>query len=376
MILIHDSYGDGGMTKKIGILTLPLVENFGGILQAVALYGFLDSKGYDVSFLKNSHNYTEKWDIKKFFKFISLKTIRESIYIYRKVSGNAPFLREYLPQQTRLLKYKSDYEAVNSAYGFDAVVVGSDQVWRWEYIQNGYRRYFLDFIDAKSTKKIAYAASFGTSAWESPELRPEIVKLLRDFRAISTREFDGVDICKTLGRSDCVHVLDPTLLVPASFYERFTSPPVIGRENKYILSYILDKGPQVDGLLHKIQVDTGGEIPVLAIGLDAKLTVDKWVDLFSKASYIVTDSYHGLLFSIIFKKKFTVVVNRKRGASRFDTVLSLFNLQHRAIELDYIKNGFVSGFFDCDINYGLVSGVLDEHRNISSNYLIEAIENG
>src|SRR5690606_38187267 len=138
---------------------------------------------------------------------------------------------------------------IKSTEGFDAIIVGSDQVWRYKYVGKNFRYYFLDFI-TKPTKKISYAASFGIDNWEGPnDTVPLISRLLADFQAISVREDSGVVICKeTFGVDDTRHVLDPTFLPEIEFYDNIIDVEGISKTIQ-LFSYVLDKGKHINQTL-------------------------------------------------------------------------------------------------------------------------------
>jgi hypothetical protein len=138
----------------------------------------------------------------------------------RRKKFHRPFIEKEIFKISQDLYTKQDLEIFAKDEKFDAIIVGSDQVWRKAYINDKYyKSYFLDFVDGTKTKKIAYAASFGKDYWEGKEDIDDISKLLSDFTAVSTREKSGLAICKnSFGFNDAKHVLDPTMLMDKEFY--------------------------------------------------------------------------------------------------------------------------------------------------------------
>lgn len=361
--------------KKIGILTLPLIDNYGGILQAVALYSFLASKGYDVVSIRNDFFISRQlWKrLAVFFleriPFQDLKGFR-GCYIKKKIHDE--FINKFMPNRTRAIGCRHDLINLVRDYSFDSVIVGSDQVWRWDYIQDDYKRYFLDFVNADQTRKIAYAASFGKSTWQASEFNEEVSHLLRDFYAISVRETDALTICQALGRVDSKFVLDPTLLVRPEFYDSFIKRKKAKEERKRLLIYILDENDTKDTFVKQAKTILGYEL--VCLGLGADLSVPDWLESFSQASFIITDSFHGMVFSILFNKQFVVIGNPVRGLSRFESMLEIFNLKDRMIrDGDNIGNS-LDYFINNIIDYQSVNEKLSILRNQSEFFLVSAID--
>ncbi len=324
------------ITLKIGILTHPLTENYGGILQAAALYGYLTAQGHDVLLLRRHRN-RPMWKNLLIFlaEHLPFQNIRNYKYLARKRRKQRPFIDNYIPSKTGLLYNTRQLKRALRDNPVDAIIVGSDQVWRMASINDGYfTNYFLDFA-GDDVKKISYAASFGVDHWEAPARVSEVRALLQRFKAVSVREETGVTICRNnFDRIDCQLVLDPTLLVSREFYEKFTIDS--GQAgNGYLLSYILDSSKEKALILEKVlnMQKSGWEFKDI-FAKDKILTVAEWIQEFSAASYVVTDSFHGMVISIIFQKNFVVVANRKRGLARFLSLGAMLGLEDRIIESD------------------------------------------
>ena len=212
---------------KIGILTQPLYMNYGGLLQAYALQTILKNEGHEVWIIQRIHAYNYSWLYQQmsWLKFL-LKQIA-SIIAGKKTLKQAKkdtadsrlytmaFTCKYISPRSRLLSTDEALKNFVSKMDFDAFVVGSDQVWRPKYSPNIYN-YFLDFAENLKVKRVAYAASFGTSDWEfSEEETQKCRSLIQKFDLVSVRENDGVILCSEyLDRNDAKWVLDPTMLLP------------------------------------------------------------------------------------------------------------------------------------------------------------------
>ena len=230
--------------------------------------------------------------------------------------------------------------------GFEACVVGSDQVWRKAY-SPCLPNYFLDFLEKDdAVRKVAYAASFGLDDPDfSSKDMTEAQRLIKHFHAISVRELSGVSICRNLLHVEAVHVLDPTLLLEKDDYRRVAgiTPPVTDTE-KEIFCYFLDINEEKEHLRKHtsaaLQLKTASGMPPKAGTAENLLddpatctfpAVEEWLQHFSKAAFVLTDSFHGCVFSIIFNKPFIAFSNSGRGNARFNSLLETFGLQARLV---------------------------------------------
>ena len=363
------------MKKKIGILTLPLNNNYGGMLQAFALYQFLKNQNHD-AYLIQKEAYRPKWKrwtigLLEKIPFQDLKKYRSTAI---KNKYHRPFIDKYISEKTKAIYTTKELEAVSLEHDFDAVIVGSDQVWRLEYIDDGYfSSYFLDFIKPPKTLKISYAASFGKDTWEDTVKAPLVEELLHKFDAISTREISGVQVCaQQFKLNECAHVLDPTLMVDRSVYDCFLTPPS-SSHNKTLLTYILDHNQNKNNILD----DVTNNLPELHTLVQIykndqhtpQFTVAQWVNLFADADFIVTDSFHGMVFSIIFNKQFVVIGNNNRGLARFSSLLSMLGLESRLV-IDNAEYD-IPGLMQQKIDYTVIESVLSNLKR-QSKYFLES----
>ena len=310
---------------KIGILTLPLHTNYGGILQAYALQTILKDMGHDVKVIDGGIHNVPIWKmIIRYVKQIikcSKNIKNEQIYGFQ--------IRKFVKQNIDLLPSK--YCFTNDT--FDAIIVGSDQVWRQAYTEN-IEYYFLDFAKEWNIKRIAYAASFGIDFWDYSVEKTELCKeLLSLFNYVSVREESGIRLCKEYFNTEATMMLDPTLLLTTEYYR------AIGKKNKVkikgkLLSYILDATEEKYKVLNSMK--EAYNVDSYSLNTQSSLfnqypTIEYWIDGFSKAEYVFTDSFHGCVFSLIFNVPFIVYGNKERGMARFTSLLKLINLEDRLI---------------------------------------------
>lgn len=264
--------------------------------------------------------------------------------------------------------------------GFDGFIVGSDQVWRPKYSWGVLDHAFLDFCIDSNMKKIAYAASFGTDDFEfSDEERARYTKLLKGFDGISVREAGGVKICRDYFDAKALHVLDPTLLLSKVDYMKLAGIGENERPRGGLMSYILDDSPETDSLVSQIAKEKGLS-PYRANSRyedhDAPLkeriqpSISNWLRAFYNSDFVVTDSFHACVFSIIFGKTFVVLGNQERGMSRFHSLLDMFGCRHHLI-MDPSE-------YDPNADYSIPASVADtisSWRELSMRFLKTHLEN-
>lgn len=243
---------------------------------------------------------------------------------------------------------KYDYAGMreNNKY-IDTFVVASDVLWFYDaMIQTGYT-HMLDFVD-DNKKKIAYAASFGKIDKFIPqEEMPKVKQLLSRFDAISMREQQGVEVLSGRFGLNAVRVLDPVFICDIKEWDEVIANAKLKLEGNYVFAYLMDPTPERARELKKFadrhncrlvtipdrQNNYQRKAEILAdYGLLQNASLEDFLYCFKHAKYTVTDSFHGLCFSIIFRKPFYALINRARGASRFENLAQIFNLSDRLIE--------------------------------------------
>lgn len=345
---------------RVGILTQPLYCNYGGIVQCYALQTILKRMGHDAVVLQREWNrsYTIKGAVFYYAKHI-LKMIlgrKESWHYY--VSQEK---RDYIARNTYRFIEANINPRSNKCYTteqlmreverleLDAIIVGSDQVWRPDY-SPCQPNYFLDFVLAGSPiKRISYAASFGGDKWDwDSELANQCATLLQKFDAVSVREKSGIRLCKEHFKVDAVQVLDPTMLLNPDDYRAVVGKPRVGRGN--LFNYVLDRSIEKQNIIKTIENNTGKTSFCSMPELDDSVynlygdidksvypPVEDWISAFFEAEMVVTDSFHGTVFSIIFNKPFWVIGNEGRGMARFETLLGMYGLENRMINARTVK---------------------------------------
>lgn len=368
---------------RIGILTLPLHTNYGGILQAYALQTVLERMGHQVDVFnkvlkkeklpwwKKPFSYTKRF-IKKFL----LKDKNTFVFLeeewYNSLSEQRKLTNIFINKNIHQRLINSFGEIHNGDY--DAIIVGSDQVWRnsmfhtWGHVKD--EDAYLGFTKGWNIIRISYAASFGTNSIEvAPENLQSCSQAIARFKAVSIREESGISICKDFLNSNAVWMPDPTLLLTENDYKRLFNQSITSYHN--LLSYVLDVTEDKQSLVNKLskernlEVRNMNKVGTWHIGMKAEpqRPVDEWLKAFFEADYVVTDSFHACVFSILFHKQFTVIANKERGLDRFTTLLDIFGLKDRLIYSsdEYKKLP--------DIDYAKIDIKVNEVRNRGYNFL-------
>lgn len=354
------------------ILTHPLLCNYGGIMQAFAMQTVLRQFGYKpitVNWLSQTKTFKKRLTLSKKIKSIITGGWKKFICCDRDVwlrpwIGNPdsplyddklydqkfqslaaelrrdcihtiPFIRKHI-KQTRLISYE-DFSKKAAAYtGFRHYVVGSDQIWRSTSFPD-VKTCFLNFLPPDNTaKKVAYAASFGLNwlvGYTDADIQ-QTKELLQRFDAVSLREESGVTICQEeLKKQDAIWKPDPTLLLTADDYRKLFSCKE--KTERSLFCYILDDTRNKLLMRQKIADKLGLRINLFRLPDDQEhftaRPVEEWLAGIESASFVIADSFHGIVFSIIFRKNFIAVGNEKRGLTRFLSLLKMFRLEHRLV---------------------------------------------
>ncbi|MDD6200649.1 MAG: polysaccharide pyruvyl transferase family protein [Firmicutes bacterium] len=266
-----------------------------------------------------------------------------------------------------------------------AFVSGSDQLFNptlWEYSGP---QYFLNY--AKSTNKIvSYASSFGNEFYDNRNLRVPMGYWLRRFDALSVRESYGVDICKNIFGLDAKKVMDPVFLCDVKEYEKLAQQSGIHKTYDYLLSFFLDPDESKKNAILYLSRSLGMpyinllnatdfEKNMEKLGLDntkADIDIEEWLFYYQNADFVITDSFHGTCFAIIFRKKFISVANKKRGANRFVSLLEEAGLMDRLV-MDITEIEQRPELLD-DIDYEKVYDTLNPKIQESFRWLENAIK--
>lgn len=354
----------------IGLMTTWFARNYGAIFTAYALYAKLEELGYTVLML---HKPLELWDRDYF------STEKNTIAI--------DFGKKHYNVSKEYSIYEGDRHLALLNNHCDIFMTGSDQLWNPKiYAKRFY--YFMDFVDDKR-KKIAYATSIGASKFEGEESeKPKISYLLSRFDDISVREQEAVEVCVKEYDVEATQVIDPVFLLDKSYYEEMVNRVEVskGEKKEYIFAYILDgnleKKKIIDKIVEKynlpIVCSYDIEWPQISRDIlnypDAQIsTPEEWLWYIKNAKLILTDSFHGACFSIIFNKEFLCFGNKLRGINRFKELFSMLGIQKRLITQDDNQERIILKFLDKKINYKRVNYYIEKERERSQKWLLHAL---
>jgi hypothetical protein len=344
------------MKKKIGIVTFwNSEENYGQILQCYALQKFLKTQkggGYDIFLIRTE---TARGFFQKLKRWLPLLlgfhfcTIRRKIrgkfifFVFRNINRKHPryfedFRNKYIISTEKI--YTISELKRNPPFA-NIYICGSDQIWNVLGSAHGLLPlYFLDF--GGNCKRISYAASFGglyTS--DIPDhIIKKIASYLKRFDAISVREPRAIDICAKAGRDDAVCVPDPTLLLSQAEYMEILKPFKLSGK-KYLFIYFLWEKSSADiKKIYRFAHENNLDVVYVACQRNVNRgmnrvypTIEQWLFLVKNAEYVVTDSFHGTVFSIKMNRKFyTILISSgwyQRNNERIYTLLDRYKLRHR-----------------------------------------------
>jgi len=360
---------------KIAVLTYNLGMNYGGILQAYAMLETLKRLGHQpkLQYIKSKYKHTWKGLIKIYVlsnftsRYNNLK-YEEEIY-----QNTFEFIEKYINPKSKSLETYEDFASI-SANSYDAYIVGSDQVWRarmFKYIDYA----FFDFVKSDKPIFLSYAPSFGVDTWDyTKEETLKYKQQIQRFSGVSVREDSGIELCKKYFEKEATHVLDPTMLLTADDYRKLIKAENEPKHNGELLNYILDESNEKKELIDMVSK----ELNIKPFKINAKSynsknledmvypTVTSWIKGFDDAKYVVTDSFHGCVFAILFNKPFIAYGNAQRGMARFKSLLNMFDLEDRLVcSMNEISDNKIKQ----SIDWNSVNKKIENQKKRSINYL-------
>lgn len=365
---------------KIAILTLPFHTNYGGILQAYALQTVLERMGHQVVHLQPYVEYPP------LYSFWKMPLVWGKRLLKKYLGGESEYPvfadpRKWVRQHTDVfiasyihLKYlRSDEWNAISMQDYDAIIFGSDQIWRPIYAFP-IEKYFGSFLEESSIKRIAYAASFGTEENEyTVDQIQQCADLLSRFSAVSVRENLAVPICKERFGINTVHMIDPTMLLDVDDYKYLFEKLNASKCEGNLAVYVLDENSQTnmfvakiskEKLLNPIRINSKVESHDAPLTERIQPPLEQWLKAFNDVEFVITDSFHACVFSILFHKPFICIGNKKRGTSRFNSLLEMFGLTNRMVDINNFNLDEVS-----DIDWTFVDSVLLKKRSEAKLFL-------
>jgi len=362
---------------KVGILTFHRSNNYGAVLQTYALQTVLDQLGITSQIIDYVRPGKKELFFSPWWGFKNCIINGFTLIHYSKI-----ILRNARFEEFRKIffhispkSYYSCEELEKALPEVDAFICGSDQIWRPVLDKNQLRVYYLDFINSKEVKKIAYAPSFGVST-VSEEFMQFTQPLISDIPYLSVREKTGQQIISQASGREAQIVLDPSLLLQSEDWSRIALPPSV--DPPYVLVYCLSQRRNFCDLVKHVKKITG--LPVVVISPHALNLIpeadhvifeagpQEFVGLFANASCICTNSFHGTAFSLIYRRPFWATPIRLAN-SRLADLLNMTGLSDRQV-------GGAEDFPDAplEIDYSKAGKLLDEARSNSIRFLKNALQ--
>lgn len=363
-------------------------NNYGQLLQCYALQKVLRQLGHKPYLIRYGFH-------QKFFHWLKAENfftnggLRMTYQQFKKwlrsrkdtsERGFDTFRKEHLIKSLRC--YNSLAELQQHPPKARCYITGSDQVWAQLLSIDDNKSFFLDF-GPQNVKRIAYASSFAVNDYPS-ELKGELAEQLRRFDAVSVREQSGVRICKELGYEASL-VLDPTLLLAAEQYKNLKKEPSI---SNYCFVYQVNVSSKEE-LYWDVFADYNRKKdfvtvatfanPIYDIDMEflagaryVNPSIELWLGYICNASYVLTSSFHGVAFSLLFHKPFVVCLRKEglfAGNDRVITLLEMLNLSDRVMQ----DGKRAEDIIEKPIDWEKVDAVLSQKRNESLAFLNNSI---
>lgn len=364
---------------KVANITLHATNNYGSVFQTLATEKIFENLGCEVEtidYIRETAQLDSCWKILKHGgPGWKIKMKQLVLHYFPKSKGmRVERLNAFRQKHLHLTKrrYLSDQELEEHIPEADIYCTGSDQTWNTE-IQHGVPRAFFLAFAPEGKKRIAFSASFGI--YELPERdKAEVKELLSKYSAISVRETSGKKILDALGFIDSVQVLDPTLVANPKIWYSLASPRII--EQDYILVYQLNSNDAFVKYVNEFASRKRLHVVHVRLRKEAihnctfmpDCSPEDLLSLFQYSSYVITDSFHATVFSLLFHCNFMDIYPRK-FPTRLESILNLTGLQSR-----HITNFSRFDYADTPIDYAMVDSILEIERQKSLVFLKNAIK--
>lgn len=329
---------------KIALLNLPIDDNYGGNLQRFALVKVLQKMGHDVTHLLLMRKFSllnRHVPIAIVKRLILRYVLGKKVHILAERFAQKKNIEDFnriKPFYDKYVKHTETitcFDAIKNYNFFDAYIVGSDQVWRKKIVQPFPLGMFLWDYLPQTGKKIAYAVSLGNS---EPELSSEesatLKKFYSQFSAVSVREKSALDVLSyyswTTPKAEWL--ADPTLLLKKEDYLDVINNAETSRMDGDMFCYILD--PTQEKMDFIASEAFSRNMKPFTTGLH-EISIEQWLRNFNDAMFIVTDSYHGFVFSMIFNKPVKLFLNEFRGNARFESLFEMLRISKDQKEFDW-----------------------------------------
>lgn len=361
---------------KICTITCHDVYNHGASMQAYALMKYLKNNGHEVEIIDYKPDY-----LNKHYKLLSIDNevweknfLRKFIYLTLKIPGRIISLKrkkefDKFKEENLILtknKYKSNEELKKDLPKADVYICGSDQIWNSLHMNGRDLAFYLDFVPYNKIK-FSYAASFATDDIDN-KYKPMVRKAVSKLDGIGIREKSGVEIVKRLGIDNAVNVVDPVFLLEKEEWDNLATEIF---NEKYVLVYDFDESDLVKNIAIEVARKKG--LKIYTINSDKPKYADKhfnlsgpktFVSLIKNAEFVVSNSFHAVVFSTIYEKNIAIVNRSENINTRMRDLLEDLNISDRLVNENYDID-----FILKDINYKELNKFIQEKINISKDYI-------
>lgn len=338
---------------KIGLITYHHSSNYGAVMQSYATCKALKLLGHEVQFIN--------------IQQLEKKKLRHIAFIPKFLNFRR-FTKKFYPKETPYIENLSELKKIN--FDFDCIIVGSDQVWNPNISLDKCLAYFLDF-GGNDIKRISYASSFGLSNWpdNKKDLIIPVTEALKRFNSISVREKTGQELLSNLFGVSSTVVVDPTML--HKDYNEITGN---FEDNNDIICYLLNRTNEQLKASRFISDTLGIQLklisniyPINGFKYVYPPSIEDWIRYIGGAKLVITDSFHGLVFSLLYKRDFIVFAVNNGRNSRLIDLLDLLGLKDRYFtNIEDLKSSIHK---IKKIDYDKVESIIEKKRQESWNFL-------
>lgn len=366
--------------KKVGIVTIHKINNYGAVEQAYALNRYLRDKGYDVRTIDfRTYRVAESYQIFSSAKSVMglVRNFQSLIYrnkLLKRKQRFDEFLKKNVPMTQKA--YYSNEELQQAELDFDYYICGSDQIWN-TYCRNYDDAFILSFAKDKG-KRIAYAASMGRDSINE-DLQQKFHDELKDYSAISVRESNAVEVISKISEKEVSHVVDPVFLLEEEEWRKVAAERQI--KGPYIFFYSVHGDlPGMRDYVKKLGEEL--KLPIVVVNMNLREMKYKnvkmydagpseFLSLIANAEYVCTNSFHACAFSIIFRKKFLVFTDTAKdsSSSRIYSILNSCGLAERVASENCTAENMKK-----EINYDAVYTKLRPKIQYSKDFLLKALD--
>jgi len=364
---------------KIGIITIHSAHNYGSVLQAYALQEELKKFSNDVEVINYRPKYfEEKYKMFSIGIYSNYKGVVNKVihFAWRILMIKCRYTKykkfeNYIKNRYNLTKRYSTYEELeNEKFDYNVVFCGSDQIWNTDITEGFDKSFYLGFCDDK-VKKASYAASVARKEIDY-KYEEEYKKYISRLEHVALREESSRDIIQKYTEKPVMVTVDPTLLHNKEKWDEIAQESNLKIKDKYILVYVLEDNEQMVKIVNAISEYLG--VQVISLSKKKRFNnetifsnagPEDFVNLFKNAEFVITNSFHGTIFSLIYEKKNCIIPHKTRGARMCD-LMKKVGLEKRVIT-NYDELNLEE--INKDIDYNLVNKKIEEEREKAEEYI-------